>query len=98
MKYISQHYQVELDGKVYSVKRYTDASVEIITQWEAFDISERNSVRQKTILRSRYVDPNGRLGRRVLAKAYGVQERPLRERLCTPMTVGQASIAASTVR
>ena len=65
---ISQHYWVELDGKSYSVKRYADATVEIHTQWEAFDISERHFVRQRTILRSRYVDPNGRLGRRVLAK------------------------------
>ncbi len=32
------------------------------------------------------------------AIALATEEAPLRERLCTPMTVGQAAIAASTVR
>jgi len=41
--------------------------------------------------------PNGKVRDDLLAALQAYKAQPLRERLCTPMTVGRAAVAASTV-
>jgi hypothetical protein len=41
--------------------------------------------------------PDGKVRDDLLAAIEAYKAQPLRERLCTPMTVGEAAIAASTV-
>lgn len=85
---------VTVDGKSYEVRPRWNGQFDIFARWESFNVSERNLICRSTITRTKRIDPNGRIGKKVLA----VYSEPLRARLCTPMTVGQASIAASTVR
>jgi len=83
--------RVNLDGKQYTVRTLQDGSIEIFTQWEGFDISQRNFANQPGIPRSAYISPNGRIGRKVLATIAAAQPRPLRERLCTPVDIETAA-------
>jgi|688.fasta_scaffold690805_3 hypothetical protein len=41
--------------------------------------------------------PDGKVRANLLAAIEAYKAQPLRERLCTPMTVGEASLAASSV-
>jgi hypothetical protein len=82
---------VNLDGKQYTVRTLQDGSIEIFTQWEGFDISQRNFVNQPSIPRSAHISPNGRIGRKVLAAIDAAQPRPLRERLCTLVDIETAA-------
>jgi hypothetical protein len=90
MKMLTQLDRVNLGGKQYSVRTLNDGSVEIFTQWEGFDVSKRSFVNQPCILRSAYVSPSSRLGRKVLAARDAAHPRPLRERLCTPVNIETA--------
>ena len=58
---------VNLGGKEYIVQTRSDGEVWIFARWEAFNIADRHFARSTTITRTRFVDPNGRLGRKVLA-------------------------------
>lgn len=84
---------VTLNGKHYSVTIREDGRISIWTSWQVPSVADRWSVHPTMIDMSTSVSPYGRLGKKILAAL-----PPLRERLCTPMTVGEASIAASTVR
>lgn len=84
---------ITVKGKDYEVRPRWDGTLDILSRWEAFNVSERNLVCRSTVTRTKRIDPHGRIGRKVLA-AYS---ETLRERLCTPMTVGEASIALSSV-
>ena len=83
---------VHLDGKEYLVQTRWNGQVEVYARWEAFNIADRNFVRASTITRTRCVDPNGRTGKKVLAALAA----PLRERLCTPVSVVEAGRQAAT--
>lgn len=78
---------VTLNGKKYFIKYSYDGKMTIYAQWEAHDISSiRWSVYQNTVLRTKAIDTEGRLGKKVLAAA----SDSYRERLCTPMSVKSA--------
>lgn len=89
---MARHEQVPLNGKVYSVTFRDDGSISIWAHWQVPSVADRWSVHPTMVDMSTSVSPYGRLGKKILAAI-----PPLRERLCTPMTIGQAAILASTV-
>lgn len=89
---MTRHEQIQLNGKHYSVTFCQDGSVSIWTHWQVPSVADRWSAHPAMIDKSASVSPYGRLGKKILAAI-----PPLRERLCTPMTVGQASIELSKV-
>lgn len=78
---------VNLDGKQYAVRQRADGTTDIYVQWEAFNLADRHFVRNSPILRTTSVSPHGRLGKRVLTALAA----PLRERICTPVSVDAAA-------
>jgi hypothetical protein len=65
---------VYLNNKRYCVVKREGGAVNIYVQWEAFNIAERNFALRSEYTRSRYVDPAGRLGKKVLALVAALDE------------------------
>ena len=56
-----------INGKHYTVRQRGDGSISIYTQYDGFNIADRNFARSAPIRRTASVDPHGRLGKKILA-------------------------------
>jgi len=79
---------VTLAGKLYRVRTREDGTVGITTSWEVPSIADRWSVCPTMIVKFASVNPQGRLGRKVLRS---FSAPPLRESLCFPVAVETAA-------
>lgn len=58
---------IDLDGKQYAVWARQDGTVDISVSWQGFNIADRGLARSCPIWRSRSLNLDGRIGKRVLA-------------------------------
>jgi hypothetical protein len=59
---------ITLNGKDYVVIERADGTQEVYAQWEGYDISQdRWSAFSSTVQRTKLIDPQGRIGKKVIA-------------------------------